>query len=108
MIRASTPEHTFELPFERDYLAKMVITYSQGEKPNHKIILEKTEADVVYDESDPKVFSITLTQEETLLFDPENSSAIIQIHALTQNGKSIQSEEIWVNIRDARHTEVLE
>lgn len=105
MIRATTPTHIFELDLDRNYIDKMNITYSQGEKPNNRIILEKTEVDVTFNEEKTNECSITLTREESLLFDPEESIDI-QIVVLAPNGRILASDEIWVACEDLLNPEV--
>ena len=60
-FRGTTPTHTFSIPIARDLVKDLRITYTQDKKK----ILTKQLKDVEFSESD---ISVTLTQEETLLF----------------------------------------
>lgn len=99
MIRATTPTHTFELPFAANQLAKIRISYAQ----NDAVVFEKTEADCVVEGNSIKV---TLTQEETLQFD-STYNVQIQIRALTADGKALASQIEKVRIKDVLNEEVL-
>ena len=93
MYRATTPTHTFELPFEYEqYVEKILITYKQGDE----IVLEKSENDIVVD---GKVVSFQLTQEETNLFKP-NIMCDIQIRILTIGGQAYASQEWHRTVED--------
>jgi hypothetical protein len=65
----TTPTHTFTLPFEKEMLADLRITYIQ----NKKKIFTKEMEDVEISGSD---ISLTLTQEETLLFEAGKNVSI--------------------------------
>lgn len=87
MYRATTPTHTFELPFEYEqFVKKILITYKQGSK----IVLEKTETDDIT--INGKTVSYQLTQSETKLFE-KDIIVDIQIRVLTNGGQSIASQE---------------
>jgi hypothetical protein len=58
----TTPTHTFTLPFEKEMLADLRISYLQ----NKKKILTKEMEDVEINGND---INLTLTQEETFLFE---------------------------------------
>ena len=100
MIRSSTPTHKFTFPIETELCARILITYKQGDR----IIVEKTESDVVF-EGD-KAVSVILTQEETLKFDAKQSVKI-QVRVLTQNGKSIPSQIFTRRCEDVLNPKVL-
>lgn len=99
MIRATTPTHTFELPFGLDYIKRLLITYKQGDT----IVLEKTEADVTFDGN---VATLTLTQDETLKFNADEVVKV-QIRVLTQNGAAPASRTFLVPVADVLNPEVL-
>jgi hypothetical protein len=64
VYQATTPTHTFNLPFFAETISKLVLTYKQ----KGKVILEKNESDVTLSE---KKITLVLTQEETNLFEPD-------------------------------------
>ena len=101
MFRATTPTHTFTLPIDTSRLSKILITYAQ----NGNIVLEKTEADCTLEGCN---VSLTLTQEETLLFTTEDDARIsIQIRVLTADGKAYASEIEKEFARNCLNEEVL-
>jgi hypothetical protein len=100
MIRATTPTHSFELPFDYEqFVSKILITYKQGDK----IVLEKTENDIVFDGN---VVSYELTQEETLLFD-RDIIVDIQVRVLTKGEQSLASQVWHKPIEDVLNDKVL-
>ena len=66
MIRGTTPMHTFVIPFEITSGSNVRIVYAQGEDHKETVRFERTNDTITVDGN--KV-SITLTREETLLFD---------------------------------------
>lgn len=100
MIRATTPTHSFELPFNyEEFVSKILITYKQGDK----IVLEKTENDITFDGN---VVSFEFTQEETLLFD-KDIMVDIQVRVLTKGGQSLASQVWHKPIDDVLNDKVL-
>ena len=83
MFRATTPTHTFTLPFDTSQLEKVRITYEQ----NDVTILSKTEVDCVLE---GKNIVLNLTQEDTLLFAPRDR-VYIQLRVKTVDGKVVAS-----------------
>lgn len=69
MYRATTPTHTFNVPFETEFIDALIITYQQ----KGKTIVEKTKDDVTFDE---KKIIVTLTQEETNMFDKGDTAKV--------------------------------
>lgn len=100
MFRATTPTHIFALPFDTSSLQKVQVTYTNEEKD---IILQKTGEDCVLDGKDIKV---ELTQEETLLFEPERR-VLIQLRVLTKSGKAMASSIYRKLARECLCEEVL-
>lgn len=100
MVVATTPTHEFELSIGRETIKKMSITYSQ----NESVVLEKTEDDISWNGN---VASVTLTQEETLKFDPEESVQI-QFRVLSYNDAVIPSPTFIVPVGRVLNPEVLE
>lgn len=84
MYRATTPTHTFRLPFSTSLIDEVLITYSQ----KGIIILEKRLDDVKVSEH---TLSVTLTQEETNLFT-RGDKAKVQLRI--KSGESVQASNI--------------
>lgn len=99
MIRATTPTHSFELPFGKDYISKLIVTYDQ----DGNTVIEKRLEDVSFEGN---TLLVNLTQEETNLFESEKM-VCIQLRVLTVNGKSIPSQKIYKNVYDVLNDEVL-
>lgn len=72
MIRGTTPTHIFTLPFDGELITKLNIAYAQG----GRIVLEKELADC---HIEGNKISVTLTEDETLLFDSNKAMAEIQL-----------------------------
>ena len=100
MYRATTPTHTFEIPFDVATAKEILITYCQSEK----IILEKRLQDC---NIDGNCISVKLTRHESNLFD-RKKNVEIQMRVLTQGGDALASqictEPCWRVLND----EVLE
>lgn len=86
MYRASTPTHTFTLPFETDQIKSLSLAYSQ----NDKLVLKKRKDGCRLEGKD---IVVELSQEEANLFC-EDLPVEIQLRILTLAGKSIPSI-IW-------------
>ena len=99
MFRATTPTHTFALPFDTGQIKEVRITYQQ----NGETVLQKTETDCTMTGSEIKV---TLTQEETLLFAADNR-VHIQLRVLTTDGKVMASDIDKVSVKACLDEEVL-
>lgn len=100
MFRATTPTHIFALQFDTSLLQEIRITYQQ----NGNTVLQKTEADCTLTGSEIKVM---LTQEETLLFAPDERVSI-QLRVLTTTGRVMASEIKKVFARACLDEEVME
>lgn len=99
MIRGSTPTHTFTLPFGTESITKAKIMYAQ----NDKIILIK---DISECEITENAFKVTLTQEETYLF---NCNYYVQIQLIIgfESGEIAPSEINLVPVGKCLGNEVL-
>ena len=99
MIRATTPTHIFELPFDiNEFVDKVLITYKQDE-----IVLEKTLEDCNIEKN---ILSYKLTQEETNKFN--NIVFVkIQIRVITKGGESLASDEYSKSVQDVLNDKVL-
>ena len=100
MIRATTPTHSFELPFDYEqFVGKILITYKQG----NNIILEKTENDISFSGN---TVSFELTQEETNLFNGE-MIVDIQVRVLTKGGEALASDTWHKTVIEVLNDKVL-
>ena len=111
MRRATTPVHSFTFPIDPENISKLLLTYAQ----HGEIVLNKTKEDFSFEGN---VGTVTLTQEETNLFDdtPDcgefisgtNSPMVeIQLRGLTTNNQAIATD-IWrVPLRKILNDEVL-
>ena len=97
--RGTTPTHIFTLPFEKEKLADLRITYLQGKDK----IFTKLKKDVEINGSD---ISLTLTQEETLLFK-EGTNALIQLKIKTTDDQVLNSDIIEMRIDKSLDNEVI-
>lgn len=98
MRLGTTPKYTFELPFGTESVKKAKITFRQMSK----IILEKT-SDCVIKE---KAVEISLTQEETFLFDPR-FKVDVQLRVVTQGGDVLSTDIYSFDVVECLDKEVL-
>lgn len=99
MIRATTPTHTFTLPFETDQIKSLLISYGQH---NHKL-LDKRKEDC---RLNGKEVIVRLTQEEANLFYTD-LPVDIQMRILTVAGDALASEIRTVPYERVINDEVL-
>lgn len=99
MRRATTPTHTFTLPFEASEIKALVISYEQCEK----IVLEKRKNDVVLSGN---TVSLTLKQEETNLFKCHHEIGI-QMRVQLQDGNVLASDMATITVERVLNDEVL-
>ena len=85
MVRGTTPENIFKLPFILDDVKSLYVTYSQGDT----VVLDKAIDDVIIDGN---TITVRLTQEDTLKFS--NAQVNIQIRFKTNQGKAMASNII--------------
>jgi hypothetical protein len=95
----TTPTHTFTLPFEKEILSEVRITYIQ----NKKKIITKEIDDLEIDGND---ISLTLTQEETFLFE-EGRNVSIQLKIKTTDELVFNSDIIEMRINKSLDNEVI-
>lgn len=93
MIRGTTPTLTFNLPCAVSLIQSLYITF---EDKSGETVLEKTLADC--DTADNSV-SVTLTQEETLLFK-ERTEIRLQVRALTTEGDAVASRIYTMPVKE--------
>lgn len=89
-FRGTTPKHVFTLPFEKEEVSDLRITYSQ-EKTK---ILTKQLTDIEFDKND---IILKLTQEETLQFKA-NKEVSVQIKIKTSQGEVFNSDFIIMRV----------
>ena len=100
MYRATTPTHTFELPFDySQFVSKLLLTYKQ----NGNIVLEKTEKDITFNGN---IVEVELTQEETNLFNGDEIVKI-QLRVLTLGNEALASEEFTIMANEVLNDKVL-
>lgn len=99
MIQGTTPTHTFKLPFGTNDILKLRITYYQL----GRTVVEKTEDDV-YMMGD--TISLTLTQRETLMFNPRDNVKL-QVKVLTVSGSVLASMVKELTVYEILNKEVL-
>ena len=100
-MRGTTPELTFNLPFETDTIKSLYVTFTDKEK---NVLLEKTEADFTLSGSTIKG---ELSQEETLLFE-ERTKVRMQIRILTTDGKALKSKVFVIDVDELLKDGVIE
>lgn len=103
MRRATTPTHIFTFPDNVDLadIRAALVSYSQCGKN----ILEKNLDDITVD-TENKTLSVELTQEESNLFAP--GKALVQVRVKTKNQSSLVSQMIWIPVKPALNSEVIE
>lgn len=89
MIRGTTPQLIFNLPFDVSIIKTVWVTFSQFEK---ELFTVETD-DVIMS---GKTITVDLTQEQTLMLEPEtlvkkNNNVEIQLRILTTGGDAIAS-----------------
>lgn len=97
LYQGSTPHHEFGIPFPKDAVSDVLITYAQ----EGEIIVEKTGENVTV--GDYSV-STDLTQEETLMFSVQPVS--IQLKIKTTEGRVIPSDILPVPVMLVLNKEV--
>lgn len=105
MKRATTPTHTFKLPFDcNGCVDKVRITYMQHcgcfEKGKR---LEKTEKEI---KIHGDTLTLTLTQDDTKIF-VAGRCVKVQVRILTTDGKSLASDICTIPVEDVLNDEVL-
>lgn len=100
MIRGTTPEYTFTLPFETELIETGRISFAQ----DGRLILQKTMDDCVLE---AQSITLKLTQEETFRFDSNGGYAEIQIRILTTGGDALASELLYDTVEPTLDSEVL-
>ena len=97
MYQATTPTHTFTLPFDTSLISKLLLTYSQ----DARAVITKTENDVSMSSN---IISLTLTQEETSRFAIRPVS--IQMRCKVGD-KVMASDIVTVRVKRSLNREVI-
>lgn len=95
----TTPTHTFTIPFEKELVTDLRITYTQKKKK----ILTKYLKDVEIVGND---INITLTQEETFNFK-EKEMVFVQLKIKTVDDQVFNSDLILMRVEPALDNEVI-
>lgn len=91
-IRGTTPTHTFILPFSVNLLADLSVTYRQ----KRRILVRRNIGEC---ELSDNVVAVTLTQEESLSFLPDEI-AEVQIKIFSDGGDVLASPKYRLGIED--------
>ncbi len=100
MYRASTPTHRMRIPWAKEEIKDLWLTYSQ----NGEAVLEKKHSSgdftIIGNE-----WSVTLTQEETNLFKADSADA--QLRILFDDGTSLPSRVFRLPVLPVLNDEVM-
>jgi hypothetical protein len=99
MIRGTTPTHVFKIPIDPSMVASVRVVYAQDDA----VIVKKCTDDCTFDGN---IISVTLTQEDTLLFDCKKCVQI-QIRVLTIEGESLSTRPMSLTVEKCLDGEVL-
>ena len=100
IIRGTTPEHEFELPYPIELVSDFRVVYGQG----NETIFVKTKSDCTLSEG--KIF-LSLTQEETFSVSPAKL-VWVEIRIKLVNGKVVKTEKpIILRVIDTKDAEVM-
>lgn len=108
MRRGATATHIFNINSGIVNPKAVQISYGQGyyfllQKQLDEVIYEnKSEGDLVYGTK----ITVTLSQEETMQFSPEDF-AVVQIRIITDEGKSLVSTTAKIKIEDCIDNNIL-
>lgn len=100
MVRGTTPEHVFVLPFGSEMIQRLEITYAQ----NGAVKLMKADSDCSINGN---TVSCKLTQEETFSFS-DGSNVEIQIRVMTPGSDVLASGIMLVGVEECLSNEVLQ
>ena len=100
VIRGTTPEHEFDLPYDKQLIQDVRVTYGQQGKE----IFTKSLKDCSIGD---KKISVSLTQEETFLFKP-GKHLYIEIRIKLTNEKVVRTEDpIVLRVINSMNEEVI-
>lgn len=103
IIRASTPTHEFVVGFNPADVDIIRVSYAQN---GFLLFLKEKDDFTVTTEDENYVLSTTLTQRETLRFNPAYPVEI-QMRAVTSEGGSSFSEKWTLSVEDVIDREVI-
>ena len=109
IVRGATKEHNFNLPFNYKLVDYLVITYTQ----NDHIILtkefskEKNEIEFKVADFDRSLIYYTLSEDETLLFEPDVKVYVQLKAAFSDDHRIITSEIYEVEVVDQLNTNTI-
>lgn len=109
MIRGTTPTHTFTFnaldpsTFKvlNIYYAQQGVELLSKDKNDCTFSSKETEDGIIYSAS------VTLTQEETLMFKPKYAVKV-QLRVLTEDDRALATPEYEISVWDVINDEVLE
>lgn len=91
MYKATTPTHTFTLPFNVTLISKLLLTYKQD-----NVVINFDEDDVTMSN---KQVVVTLTQEQTKMFVP-GLNVQVQMRIKTTSDSVLASNTIELKVRN--------
>ena len=95
----TTPTHKFRLTFDTSFLSAARVVYMQKKA---EVLRKDTDAFTF----EGNTLSVTLSQEETFLFD-HMKQVEIQLRVLTKGGDALNSHPIKVSVQRCLDNEVL-
>lgn len=100
VIRGTTPQHEFDLPYPEEMVQDIRITY--GQKGKRLFTKTKDECEI----TEGKI-AVSLTQEETFLFVPKKNLNV-EVRIKLTNGKVVRTEDpIVLRVIDTMDEEVM-
>ena len=88
--KGCTSKNSFSIPYPKEDIEVLYITYSQKRREHKKVVFEKTLDDCVFEGG---YLVVQLSQENTLLLQ-SNTEVEIQIRARLKNGEAVKSNII--------------
>ena len=104
MYIVTTPVNTFTLPANADTYKQIQVTYKQIEQKTVFLYKDNTLPDGMT--LDGKNVVIEFTQEQTKAFIPDYP-LIVQVRAMTTDGKVYASQEFSVAVNDVLNEDIL-
>lgn len=102
MIKGTTPTYVIQIDDDVDF---STFEFAEAAFRQRTILVRKTGEDVRIN-AEAKTISVSLTQEETLRFDPQNP-ALIQIRIKDSSGKVFSHPPIEISIIPCLSEEVI-
>ena len=92
MIRGTTPTLVFHTPYKGDMVASGFITFTQ----RGDILLDIPISDSSVEVSNNAI-ALTLTQAQTLMFDPQGKN-LVQIRLVLEDGSVVASNIVTISV----------